>query len=95
VLNLAPPPGPKIWKCSREPHRTLRSGSAARRTAQSGPSRLAVKLTCTSGLQCLDCQLEYYDAERCAALIQLRTRKEVRATLAGGGTPLPALARAE
>lgn len=47
-------------------------------------------------LQCLDCQVNYYDAQRCPPLINRRKRKEARAAaLAGPGPLLPEAAPAE
>ena len=46
-------------------------------------------------LQCLDGQLDYYDAERYPPLIQRRKRKEVRATLGGAGGLVPEAMPAE
>ena len=38
-------------------------------------------------LQCLDCQVDYYDQQRCPPLIQRRQRKEARQSGAVRGTP--------
>ena len=42
-------------------------------------------------LQCLDCQVDYYDDEKCPPLIQRKKRKEARADAGIGlGAPFPA-----
>ena len=38
-------------------------------------------------LQCLDCQADYYDEQRCPPLIKRRKRKEARAALGAGAIP--------
>ena len=41
-------------------------------------------------LQCLDCQVDYYDNERCPPLIARKKRKDARTEAGIGGVPMPA-----
>ena len=49
------------------------------------------KINMNECLQCLDCQVDYYDDEKCPPLIQRKKRKEARADAGIGlGAPFPA-----